>query len=227
MSDLSKPSVKRDGSVHLGIFRIGLVRNIDAGLAGLPHLGGRVFQAFDKDGQNISSHSTRREAVAVIVHHWNVATGADSAGVYQGYTGCSLKDRRSKEIAMTDSKYLCTRCGQEAEARVHTMRPGSWSGHQFTGQHPQHTVDVRIPKRFYEDHVGRDLPAGTIVRELAKHLVVQLDHEAFAELLDDAVFYGEPETQRDMGPEYAGLCSSARATAAALLRVDTPWKAVS
>jgi hypothetical protein len=77
MSDLSKPSVKRDGSVHLGIFRIGLVRNIDAGLAGLPHLGGRVFQAFDKDGQNISSHSTRREAVAVIVHHWNVATGAD------------------------------------------------------------------------------------------------------------------------------------------------------
>ena len=128
---------------------------------------------------------------------------------------------------MTDSKYLCTRCGQEAEARVHTMRPGSWSGHQFTGQHPQHTVDVRIPKRFYEDHVGRDLPAGTIVRELAKHLVVQLDHEAFAELLDDAVFYGEPETQRDMGPEYAGLCSSARATAAALLRVDTPWKAVS
>ena len=58
-------AVKRDGSVHLGIFRIGAVVNVDS-----LHVG-RVWLAFDADGAAMHKHSTRREAVQQVLGAWH------------------------------------------------------------------------------------------------------------------------------------------------------------
>jgi hypothetical protein len=79
---------------------------------------------------------------------------------------------------------------------------------------------VRIPKGFYDDHVsGRDLPAPPVVSETKRHYVIDADHEAAADLLDDARFYASPDGPcRDVNFDsgYLGLLSSARATVKAL-----------
>jgi hypothetical protein len=72
-------------------------------------------------------------------------------------------------------------------------------------------VVVTLPKRFYEDHVGRDLPAGTLVAENPQSVTVSLDAAGWDDLVADAKHYvtgfdGEPMRN------YVGLISSARAT---------------
>lgn len=74
---------------------------------------------------------------------------------------------------------------------------------------------IQIPKRFYDDHVERDLEAPSIVHQTAKHYWIKADDPALNELKDDAEFYAS------MGMDYwdkscAGLVSSARATAKAI-----------
>ena len=94
------------------------------------------------------------------------------------------------------------------------------------------TLTVKIPKRFIDDHVDRQLlriADGSeygqsveldvvLVRELTKHYVVQLTDAQASELLSDADYY------RDGGGggmdffEMGGLIASAAATYNALIK---------
>lgn len=77
------------------------------------------------------------------------------------------------------------------------------------------TYTVRLrSRRFYDDHVARDLPAGRIVRETKTTITVELDEEAFDDLLSDAFHYTSLDTYGDRF--LAGLRSSARSTYALL-----------
>ena len=50
---------------------------------------------------------------------------------------------------------------------------------------------IKIPYGFYEDHVARDLPAPTPVKETKTHLWIDTHDPNFAELVSDARFYAE------------------------------------
>lgn len=76
-----------------------------------------------------------------------------------------------------------------------------------------HRTTFRLPPRFYEDHVARDLPAGELVRETSKAVIVRLSEEERSELRDDAHHYA---TEREYRRDYPGLVASARATLRAL-----------
>lgn len=77
-------------------------------------------------------------------------------------------------------------------------------------------MTVRIPRRFYEDHVDRDLPAPPIVRATVRHYFIDATHPDAAELLSDARFYASEYPYMDA--YYVGLGRSAQATADALAR---------
>lgn len=72
-------------------------------------------------------------------------------------------------------------------------------------------VVVTLPRKFYEDHVGRDLPSGTVVTENRQSVTVSLDAAGWDDLVADAKHY---VTGFDGDPlrDYIGLISSARAT---------------
>lgn len=50
----------------------------------------------------------------------------------------------------------------------------------------------RVPKKFYDDHVGRDLPAPPVVRATGRHLYIDDAHHDFPELVADAQYYANP-----------------------------------
>lgn len=79
------------------------------------------------------------------------------------------------------------------------------------------TVTLRrvVPARFYDDHAGRDLPSGREVSRSGSKVTVDLDAEAYADLLADAAHYVSMGTAA-FGPGMLGLVSSARATVRAL-----------
>lgn len=65
----------------------------------------------------------------------------------------------------------------------------------------------KITKRFYIDHVERELPSPDIIRETKRHLYIDAtENEKMAELRGDAEFYAEPYVDGCLG-----LVSSARA----------------
>jgi hypothetical protein len=76
------------------------------------------------------------------------------------------------------------------------------------------SIEVKVPATFYYDHVGRDLPAGKILKEYATKILVKLDEESYDELLSDAEFYADGAG--GLGSEFRGLISSAQATVRAL-----------
>ena len=88
-------------------------------------------------------------------------------------------------------------------ARRHGIEP-------FTG-----TKTVKVPKVFYIDHRERDLDAGTVIHETARHFTVEADLADLAEMLSDAEHYAWLGTA-ELGQESFGLVSSARATAKAI-----------
>lgn len=62
--------VRRDGSVHQGIFRIGSVRQT------WPlHFPGTCWESSDKDGNHIDYRLRRKDAVSAVVDAWNTSTG--------------------------------------------------------------------------------------------------------------------------------------------------------
>ena len=81
---------------------------------------------------------------------------------------------------------------------------------------------VCIPKRFYDDHVDRDLPAPEIVRETQQHYFIDATSEHLDEFLCDANHFADPvwriKAQRkvcfdfEFGTYLAALIRSARAT---------------
>ena len=74
---------------------------------------------------------------------------------------------------------------------------------------------VKVPPRFYWDHVSRDLPAGTVVSETRSYVRVDLDQSEFEELISDANHYAY--SMGAGGFDDRGLIASARAT---LRRLD-------
>lgn len=77
---------------------------------------------------------------------------------------------------------------------------------------------IRIPKRFYQDHVvERDLEAPEIVRETKRHYWIDGGSEHLAELLSDAEYYADPACYDfEFGSHLAALILSARATERAI-----------
>lgn len=76
---------------------------------------------------------------------------------------------------------------------------------------------VRIPRRFYEDHLWRDLPTPIALRETKRHVWIDSEDEAVIDLLSDAEHHAEEAMHFD--PPMPGLASSARATVRALAGV--------
>lgn len=82
-------------------------------------------------------------------------------------------------------------------------------------------MQVRIPKRFIEDHESRACLqhddgsdcriSDVLIKETAKHYVVELTEMQALELHSDAEHYAISGVQ-EYGIEFAGLIASARAT---------------
>jgi len=71
---------------------------------------------------------------------------------------------------------------------------------------------VRIPKRFYQDHVERDLPAPAVVKSTNLHYWIDLDDASIADLMSDAEFYKDEMTSGYADRTIFGLQRSAQAT---------------
>lgn len=87
------------------------------------------------------------------------------------------------------------------------------------------TVRVDVPSRFYEDHVGRDLPSGSVVKRLSRTVRVDLDREGFDDLLSDAEHYASGAMDDMYADDFAsasGLIRSAAATVRVLRAVSRP-----
>jgi|TARA_R100000149_G_C5859141_1_gene125548 hypothetical protein len=67
----------------------------------------------------------------------------------------------------------------------------------------------KVPKLFYDDHVARELPAPTVIRENKTHYWISLGGAHIDEFISDAEYYSFYE---GMGREYHGIVASARAT---------------
>ena len=70
---------------------------------------------------------------------------------------------------------------------------------------------IRIPKRFLDDHLERDLPTPKIIRETASHYFIDPRDPAIGELANDASHYAD---WLDEAPP--GVVRSARATLRAI-----------
>ena len=77
---------------------------------------------------------------------------------------------------------------------------------------------VKITKKFYEDHIMRDLPAPPVVKKTKSHIWIDATSEHLSELLDDADYYADPESygRAEFGSHLAALIKSAKATKRAI-----------
>lgn len=74
---------------------------------------------------------------------------------------------------------------------------------------------IRIPKRFLDDHLERDLPTPEIVRETSFHYFIASGDPTIGELIEDARHYADG---LDEAPR--GIVMSARATLRAIRQVE-------
>lgn len=91
------------------------------------------------------------------------------------------------------------------------------------------TVIIDVPQRFHDDHTGRDLPGGRLLKTLARTYRVELDQEEFEELLSDARHYAGDAMSEWVSEDFAfamAVVQSARATVRKLESSDAPseWK---
>lgn len=68
---------------------------------------------------------------------------------------------------------------------------------------------IRITKRFYNDHVDRDLSAPDILKESKRYYWIDTSDENFNELHSDAIFYNEMWLEGAYDPELKPICMSA------------------
>lgn len=76
-------------------------------------------------------------------------------------------------------------------------------------------ITVKLPPIFYWDHVYRDLPGGTIVRETKTYVMVTLNTEEASEILSDANYYSDGD---QFDSDMRSIVNSAQATVRALER---------
>lgn len=84
------------------------------------------------------------------------------------------------------------------------------------------TITVTLPLRFYFDHVARDLPSGRLISRTDRTVRVELDRDAYLDLLSDAQHYSGDAMAEFSADGGLGLISSARATVRRLLAVPIP-----
>ncbi len=74
---------------------------------------------------------------------------------------------------------------------------------------------IRVPRHFFDDHWGRELPTPVIQKHTQTHYWIDSEDPALPELLNDAEFYAHPH-----GPDAIGdggaLKRSAKATVSAI-----------
>ena len=76
-----------------------------------------------------------------------------------------------------------------------------------------HKEVIKITKRFYQDHVERDLPAPPIVKQSNRHIWIDASSEYLKDLMSDASFYADPASyDAEFGSHLSALVRSARAT---------------
>jgi hypothetical protein len=75
---------------------------------------------------------------------------------------------------------------------------------------------IKIPDRFYIDHMERSLPTPEDIGSFKNHALIRADDAALGELLSDAEHYAHPS-----GPDAAprGVITSAKATVRAIRNV--------
>lgn len=75
---------------------------------------------------------------------------------------------------------------------------------------------ITIGRKFWDDHISRDLAIPTVVRETAHRVtfLVDPDSDGFIELYSDAEFYSDEVDSFD--PEYAALGKAALRVANAM-----------
>lgn len=77
------------------------------------------------------------------------------------------------------------------------------------------TASIRVPRKFYDDHIERDLEAPAVLRRTKHHYFIDALSPYLEEFLNDAEYYSS--MVRYMHPEYRGLCKSATATVKAIM----------
>jgi len=86
------------------------------------------------------------------------------------------------------------------------------------------TVTLDLPPTFYDDHVSRDLPAGTEIKRTQRYVRVELTREAYDDLLSDARHYSEPDPSWTIryDAHLLAISRSARATVKRLEAIEPP-----
>lgn len=83
--------------------------------------------------------------------------------------------------------------------------------------------ELRLPRKFYEDHADRGLPAGEVVEWKTRAVYIKAAKEEILEILSDAAHYEHAVEM--MGPEYRGLQDSASRTIGAIHRQYPEFRA--
>lgn len=75
---------------------------------------------------------------------------------------------------------------------------------------------IKLPAMFYEDHEGRELPSGDVLKRGKRLVTVQCDDETLDEIESDAKHYASmtagESSNCDMDESYRGLVGSAKTT---------------
>lgn len=80
----------------------------------------------------------------------------------------------------------------------------------------------RVARRFYDDHVYRDLAAGELIRETKLVSVVRLNGVDYDELLADARYYADEMSDPESGYDDTAMIGSARSVVKALVKAGPP-----
>ena len=77
---------------------------------------------------------------------------------------------------------------------------------------------IKITKKFFEDHIMRDLPAPSVIKATKSHIWIDATSEHLSDLLSDADFYADPWSfgDADFGSDLSALVKSAKATKRAI-----------
>ena len=89
---------------------------------------------------------------------------------------------------------------------------------------PARTITIDLPPTFYDDHASRDLASGRELKRTKRYVRVELDREAYDELLSDARHYSEPDPSWTIkyDAHLLAISRSARATVKRLEAVEPP-----
>ena len=82
-------------------------------------------------------------------------------------------------------------------------------------------IQIRLATTFYDDHVSRDLSSGREISRSKTTVLVELDPEAFADMLSDAEYYATMEGYDRQ--ENREVCKSAERVLAKLERSKQYW----